>query len=433
MADDASPRSFGEQLRAAREEAGLSLAEFARRAHYSKGHVSKIERGRSPTLEFARQCDAVLGTAGTFAALVRDQPRTAVTAPQAMADELWVLRLSPAGTYEFGSQRSGDVIATGIMSWTADPRRLHVESATGAVQAYRVIFDQLRLLGQTAGPAELVPSLVAATTALRGIATRAEAPLRSKALLLAARFAEYAGWMAQEKGDERAAHWWTDRAVELASDGDDKELMAYASVRRALIALYRHDAEDTIALAQRAQHGCDHPRILGLALQREAQGHAIAGNELACRNLPERAAGLLATAKATGLGSAPLLGSSALDDPVVMSTGWCLHELGNSREAAAVLEPALARIPESALRARARYGARLALALASVRELEHACAVLEPMLDTLPVLDSATIRTDIASLTRTLSRWRSQPNVRETLRRLHIALHASSIHSVSVG
>ncbi len=33
--------------------------------------------------------------------------------------------------------------------------------------------------------------------------------------LLRARYAEYAGWMWQESGNDGAALWWTDKAVEM--------------------------------------------------------------------------------------------------------------------------------------------------------------------------------------------------------------------------
>lgn len=58
-------RSFGEELRALRELRQLTLTEFARHAHYSPGHVSKIERGmKLPSLDFAEKCDRELRAGG---------------------------------------------------------------------------------------------------------------------------------------------------------------------------------------------------------------------------------------------------------------------------------------------------------------------------------------------------------------------------------
>ncbi|WP_257033534.1 hypothetical protein [Streptomyces sp. Ag109_G2-15] len=44
-----------------------------------------------------------------------------------------------------------------------------------------------------------------------------------------------AGWC--RTGDERAALWWTQRAVDLAAADDDHALAGYALVRRALVTL----------------------------------------------------------------------------------------------------------------------------------------------------------------------------------------------------
>ncbi|MDX3069228.1 helix-turn-helix transcriptional regulator, partial [Streptomyces sp. ND04-05B] len=69
--------SFPAQLRRLRQERGLSLTDLARRTHYSKGYLSKIETGaKRPTADVARLCDQVLGAEGELLRLVRQtQPR----------------------------------------------------------------------------------------------------------------------------------------------------------------------------------------------------------------------------------------------------------------------------------------------------------------------------------------------------------------------
>jgi transcriptional regulator with XRE-family HTH domain len=57
--------SFPAELRRLRRERGLSLADLARRAHYSKGYLSKIETGvKRATVDVARQCDHILRAEG---------------------------------------------------------------------------------------------------------------------------------------------------------------------------------------------------------------------------------------------------------------------------------------------------------------------------------------------------------------------------------
>lgn len=66
-------RPFGEELRRVRVEAGYTLADLSRRVHYSRGHLSKIERGtKRPTPELARMCDLVLDARGALTGLVPD-------------------------------------------------------------------------------------------------------------------------------------------------------------------------------------------------------------------------------------------------------------------------------------------------------------------------------------------------------------------------
>jgi transcriptional regulator with XRE-family HTH domain len=52
---------FGEDLRRRRLEAGLTLTCLARLVHYSKGQLSKVERGiKMPSRDLARLCDVAL-------------------------------------------------------------------------------------------------------------------------------------------------------------------------------------------------------------------------------------------------------------------------------------------------------------------------------------------------------------------------------------
>jgi hypothetical protein len=110
-------------------------------------------------------------------------------------------------------------------------------------------------------------------------------------------------------------------------------------------------------------------------------------------------------------------------DPVATATGWCLLDLGRPVPAAEILRRELDRIPPTALRARARYGARLALALAAAGEPEEACRQAVPVLDACERIDSATVRADLRHLNRTLGRWHAIPLVRDTRLRLAHALH----------
>ncbi len=222
----------------------------------------------------------------------------------------------------------------------------------------------------------------------------------------------------QETGDERAALWWTQRAVDLAAAGGDQALAGYALVRRALVTLYREDAEQTIAPARRAQNDVLPSRIRGLAAQREAQNHALAGDVGACLRALDRARALLARRGGTAGGAdGPVIGSMHLPDSVGMVTGWCLVDLGRPREAGEELDRQLMVGPD-AVRTQVRYGVRRALAYACAGEIDHARTLTEPLLDGVTAVRSATVTTDLRRLVRVLGRYPDHPPVRRLAPRL---------------
>src|SRR3954466_5345097 len=78
-------RLFGVELRRRRVEAGLSLEGLARRVHYSKGHLSKVENGvKGPGDDPPPFCDAALGCGG---ALITAARRDEVSADAADEDD----------------------------------------------------------------------------------------------------------------------------------------------------------------------------------------------------------------------------------------------------------------------------------------------------------------------------------------------------------
>ncbi|MFE2141513.1 helix-turn-helix domain-containing protein [Streptomyces sp. NPDC059456] len=103
--------SFPVQLRRLRVQRGLSLADLARRTHYSKGYLSKIETGaKRVTHDVALRCDRVLEAGGTLLQLVPDPevPRARPgSGPQS------------AGPRPSGPQSSGGCPYRGLAAFTS--------------------------------------------------------------------------------------------------------------------------------------------------------------------------------------------------------------------------------------------------------------------------------------------------------------------------
>lgn len=423
------PDAFGEELRRRRTAAGLSLATLAKRVHYSKGHLGNIETGtKLPGSDLARRCDAVLDAGGRLAELARKPPPgNASTADEAeRGDEVWVMSMAPDGSSHLVPVSRREALATGaasLLGLSLGP----VNTSTGheaTTAVFRSLFAQLRTLGQTTSPSVVLPTVIAQTHTLRGMARAAASPAREELLGLAARYAEYAGWMTQEAGDERGAMWWTRIAVNLGDAAGDTELATYALIRQALITLYRDDAAGTVDLAQQAQADPRASRrVRGLAALREAQGHALACDYDQCRRALDHAQELLGGRDDTEPGS-PAIGSTSVANADLTSlvTGWCLHDLGEPRLAADILDRQLLAFPDTARRAYARFGARRALAHLAAGEVEHGAQLSEQVLDAATLVDSATIRHDLRRLAHSLARWRTHRSVREVYPRLGAAL-----------
>ncbi len=400
---------FGTLLRNLRVAAGMSLGELARQTNYSKGQISKVENGHTkPSEGLARQCDHVLRTGGALAARLRQEPRRVETAPP---EDVWVLELEEGSLRYTEVPRRQVLAGAGALLGYAMTRRSAVPAVDDRTFALlRETFDHHRAFGTMASPALVIGSVIAQLHTLRTLLADHPEPMRSQLVLLAARVAEFAGWMSQEAGREADAVRWTERAVAMA-EPYDPHLASFALFRHAEVAMYRRDPARTIELALMAQRDkAAGPRILGLAARIEAQGHALAGDVSGYERALDRATDLLATREED---TQPVLGPASVPDDLSLVRGWSLFDLGRPGEAAELLDRQLAVIPPAARRARARFGVRRALAHAQGGELDQACQAAREVLPDVALVDSATIRLDLVELVRTLNRWHSHRAVRE--------------------
>ncbi|WP_090103275.1 helix-turn-helix domain-containing protein [Lentzea jiangxiensis] len=385
--------TFGELLRAHRVAAGLSMGQLAKLIHYSKGYLSKIENDlKPPTPTVARLCDGVLDVGGR---LVEAALHVGPSSHDGQA--LGRRQVLVAGTM------------LGVGALTGSGRRPVPDEHV--IAGMRTSFEQLQGLGLRTSPQVVLEPLQALQHTVHGMARENAGPVGTRLLRLAARIAEYTGWMCQEAGDEQRALWWTRHSSELARAAGDADIASYAFVREAGLALYRQDAATTVNLAQQAQWiGQAGSRVLALAARREAQGHALAGD----RGAAERAFDLAAQRMESVPPDSPYpaLGSS-VPDPLELARGWSLADLGLNARAAEVLGGQLALVPATSRRSRARFGIRRSLAHALSGEVDESCRTLVQTLDDVAHVDSATVRTDLRQLARTLGRWHNHGAVRE--------------------
>jgi hypothetical protein len=398
-----------------RMAAGLSLHDLAVQVHYSRGHLSKVENSVAvPSPALVRLADAAVHASGQLIAFLEMHVDSGQS-PGGTGDQTWTTVMDlRSGTWFSSAEPGQPVIQPAVSGFGISPvSKVSPAQAGQLLQTYRASFDQFRTAARLADPRLLLPTLWAATHALRQLAGAARPPDRQRALVLASRYAELAGWLAQEAGDDRAALWWTDRAVQLAEAGGDSMLGAYACVRRALVALYRGDVVGTVEHARQAQSRADVPMMVrGLAALREAQGLALGGDDLECRRAIDRGAECLARAEGD-VPADPALGSTSLADPVAVTTGWCLYDLGYPAQAADALGREIAKIPVGSTRAQVRFSTRQALAAVAAGDVDRGCEITHGLLSSAGDLGSATIRYDLRQLARALRRWPAHQGVRE--------------------
>lgn len=391
--------------------------------HYDKSYLSKIENGlKAASIDVARRCDAVLGADGALAALV---PHTAAAGSSMIdgstwGDDVWVLSLAQNGRNQFTPTSGQLAPATGI--GFDIPYRDVSGTDAETLAVFESLFHECVRLSERVGANAAIPTVIAQVHVLRNLAGAARSATERTLLVLAGRYAEYAGWMAQEAGDDRAALWWTNLSADIAGQAASIDLAAFACARKAEIALYCEDTVQSVALARQAQQNLGVlPRIRGFAALREAQAHALTGDYDECRRSLDRAAALLDTERAATLGGLPV---PPLGYRVPGSvTGWCLHDLGRTQEATTILDAEITFIPQSYRHAAGRYRVRRTLAYAASGEIDHACALAHDILDGPEPVRSAVIRRDVRDLARTLARWHTHRPVRELYPRLTAAMH----------
>ncbi len=223
----------------------MTLTRLASAVHYSKSQLSKIENGHQrPTAHLARRCEVELDCPGRLIALLPDPPTPTSPTPTSPA------AAGPPSRRLVLTAGAATVLLAGGAPGGAATSAPGEQAGDGSlVDSARALLTHFRRMAQSCPPPTVLVPLAEQTRALVALAADSGSGARNGLLLVAARFAEFTGWMAQESGHDEAARRWTDHAARLAFDGGDHQLGHYGLVRRALMAYYRGHAAETVALS----------------------------------------------------------------------------------------------------------------------------------------------------------------------------------------
>ena len=344
---------LGAALRAHREAKNLTLLALGDRIRYSTQHISQIERGRATVTEtFARACDAELGTDGALMRLLPDvilehhKIRSARVAARRGAD----LYSEP--------QYGEDAPAPPTAAREIDPA---LPDHWNRLLAIFGIHDAAHGAQQLLGTARRELCLI---TEYRQVA-RGE--LRIAFMHVEARWAVYAGWLCEDTGDLRGRTALLERALHLAREADQPDLIAWPRARQAQWS----DPPRAIRLAEiglRTPHASAHTRAL--CAVRAAHAHAYIGDAETTKHLL-RAARRLASADSA---APPLATSAPLAEHVMPRWEARCWAALQPATGVALYDELLRDWPRGQTRDAGLYLARLARACVDAGELDRARA-----------------------------------------------------------
>ncbi|WP_231931684.1 helix-turn-helix domain-containing protein [Micromonospora echinospora] len=197
--------------------------------------------------------------------------------------------------------------------------------------------------------------------------------LKSRLLAVEARWAEFGSWTADNLGDAAAAAYWLDQALELARGAGDRRMAAYVFMRQAQQAADRLDGTHATRLARTAETIVSlADRDRALCLIRQAQGHALLGDQPRSLTALKIAHKLIDRAASVGADDSDTIGRHCTLAYLRAHEGYCLLRLGQAKAAARALEEVLDGWPVEYRQDETLARAWLALSYVSVDRLAEA-------------------------------------------------------------
>ncbi|MFF2374819.1 multiprotein-bridging factor 1 family protein [Streptomyces xiamenensis] len=454
IADTERP-SWGTELRALREARGLSLRQLAASIPMNHGHLGRIERGERPaTGQAARRLDQALNGGGLLLRLWEREGSTA-KADSDVASPVAPVAKPLAGLAAMQAEREGSVtgevivpcrtrdgkvrfmpvsrralLASGTAGLMAAALMPH--SAAGAprtlsaggptpVEHYRAARRVLVQADNLLGPRQVIQAVQQSLAALRTLREQASGQDALDLLELHVRYAEFAGWLAQDLGDMQSASMSTDKALQWAHAHGDADLISYVLGRKSQLAADTGDAMDAVDLAEASQRGTrPDSGLRAIGEMHRAHGLALRGRELEALRAYDSTLDMI-----TALNGNPTPWGSWLDEGYVrVQRAWSLHVLGHHDQAAQGLTDALAGLPTTYERDRGVYLARAASAHAGMQEPEMASALGQEATEIARVTGSARIIGELAVLDAQLTKsWPKTPATVEFRAALDAIVH----------
>ena len=346
------------------EARDMSLRALARAVHHDPSYVSKALRGLKPCgPKLARDIDDALAAGGEIiSAASRSRPDSSpVEAP-----------VAPEVVDYFRAQLAGH--------YTAD---------------------------MFLGPLHLIPTVQAQAELITRLASAADAPVRRGLLDTGAAYSALLGWLYQDAGNLAASAKWRDSTLSLAHRSGDPQLVSYALMNKAMLALDQGDGTAVVDFAQAALSNVRKlaPKARVLALQHQAQGHAMLGDRMTADRLLDQAVGLVGR-----VDDEYLWGNSCRRTPhhveVQRATSYGRTGLPqDAADAASLWDQIMDSMPQTARRDNAVFRARQSAALAQVPDPDRAVWAAAEAASVVRATGSARLRREIRAIPKYAASW----------------------------
>lgn len=262
------------------------------------------------------------------------------------------------------------------------------------------------------GPRHALTSVHQQLSIIESLLDFARGSQRLELLRLAAQYAESASWLHEDSADMPNAAKWASQAMEWATEAGDQAMVTWTLFRRSQQATTMKNAAKTISLAQAVQRNeavLTAP-IRASAMQQEAHGYALDGEESDCHRRLDEAHEYAAPVETKGDGRSGH-GDFCTPSYIEIRRGNCWLSLSRPDLAAPVFEQALAEIPDVYQRDRGFTQARLAMAYVGIREYEEAAVQAESALSIARGSGSARTLCEAVAAVNALGATHSSPAV----------------------
>lgn len=392
---------LGAELRRRREAEDLTLQALSHRVGYSLQHISEVEHGGTTVTEaFVRACDVELGADGALLRLLpavvlehagirsaRVAARRRADTPSDEEDEVQPINRR-------GLAEAGVTAALGLGVTAAPAAAREVDPALPAHWD-----DLLAILGTydaAHGPHQV---LITVRRELRLIGEHRQAvrgELRAALMRVEARWSVYAAWLCEDTGDRRGRPALLERALQLAREADQPDVIAWARARQA-------QWSDPLRAIRLAETGLRTPRAgthaRALCAVRAAYAHAHVGHVAATERMLAEARRLAATDSAPP----PLATSAPLAAHIVPCWEARCWAALKPAMGVALYDGILRDWPRGHTRDGGLYLARLARACAEAGELDRARAEGRKALAIARATQSSVATRELRQLTTMLS------------------------------